>query len=69
MSETETKKTLSTEEKILVGRVTAAELFDVSVRTIDNLIHDKVLRPRRIRGRCLFLRSELEALARGNRLR
>jgi excisionase family DNA binding protein len=52
-------------DRILVGRRDAALLLSVSPRTIDNLIRAKRIRPRRIGARVLFLRTELEAFARG----
>lgn len=51
-------------DQILVGRVDAAFLLGVSPRTIDNLSYRGQLHPRRIGGRVLFLRTELEAYAR-----
>jgi hypothetical protein len=59
----ELKSKTPLEEKILVGRHDAAGLLSVSVRTIDNLVAEKLLHARHIRGRVLFLRSELQALA------
>ena len=50
-------------DKILVGRKGAAELLDVSRRTIDNLVLAGALQPKRIGNRVLFLRADIEKLA------
>jgi excisionase family DNA binding protein len=59
-----TKSTPAPEETILVGRPGAAHLLSVSVRTVDNLVQQKILKARRVRGRVLFLRADLERFAR-----
>ena len=50
--------------RILIGRLDAAELLSVSVRTIDHLVSAGKLRPKRCGSRVLFARSELETFAR-----
>ena len=54
------------EAPILVDRKTAARLLSVSLRTVDNLIACKRLRPRRIGRRILFERQALVLFAKGD---
>lgn len=54
--------------KILMSKREAAEMLSVSVRTIDNLIRARELRPRRVGRRVLFPRTELERFSRGDHL-
>lgn len=54
------------EAPILVDRKTAARLLSVSVRTVDNLIACKQLRPRRVGRRILFERQALVLFAKGD---
>ena len=53
-------------EKILISKDAAAAMLSVSLRTIDNLVRAKELRPRRIGRRLLFTRTELERFSRGD---
>ncbi len=53
-------------EKILISKDAAAAMLSVSLRTIDNLVRAKELRPRRIGRRLLFTRTELQRFSRGD---
>lgn len=53
-------------EKLLISKDDAAAMLSVSLRTIDNLVRAKELRPRRIGRRLLFTRTELERFSRGD---
>jgi len=58
-----------TKQALLVSRKDAAILLGICLSKVDHLVHGKILRPRRIGKRVLFVRSELESLVTGNRLR
>ncbi len=53
-------------EKILISKDAAAAMLSVSLRTIDNLVRAKELRPRKLGRRVLFERRELERFARSD---
>ena len=53
-------------EKLLITKHDAAAMLSVSLRTVDNLIRAKELRPRRLGKRVLFERRELERFARSD---
>jgi hypothetical protein len=53
------RATLSTDEKLLVGRVEAAEMLSISCRALDYLVANKQLLIRRIGSRVLIPVSEL----------
>ena len=60
-------KTNHTVLRISYTRDEAAEALGVSVRTIDNLIADRTIRTRRLRGRVMIPSDSLHALLRSDR--
>jgi hypothetical protein len=59
---------IDVKNKIVVSRKLAAELLDCSLRTIDYLTASKQLRARRIKGKVVFLVSELESKVKNDQL-
>lgn len=55
-------------EKILYSRREAAQLLSISVRTLDRLIGNKALRPRRVGRRVMLSHVELIKLSRKDTL-
>jgi hypothetical protein len=47
-------------EKLLVSRREAAAQLSISLRTLDKLVMEKMLTPRKVRARVLFEVRELE---------
>jgi len=52
------------DSKLLLDKKTAAAALSVSVRTVENLIRNKLLLARHVGRRCLIPRAALEAFAR-----
>jgi excisionase family DNA binding protein len=57
---------ISSEEKLLVGRVEAAEMLSISARALDYLVANKQLTSRRIGTRVLIPTSELRRFSRSD---
>lgn len=57
---------ISSEEKLLVGRVEAAEMLSISARALDYLVANKQLTTRRIGTRVLIPTSELRRFSRSD---
>ena len=60
------RATLSTDEKLLVGRVEAAGMLSISCRALDYLVANKELTARRIGTRVLIAVSDLRRFSRGD---
>jgi hypothetical protein len=58
--------TLAPEEKILVGRVEAAEMLSISCRALDYLVASKQLSVRRIGTRVLMSVTDLKRFSRSD---
>jgi excisionase family DNA binding protein len=56
---------VSIEHKFLLSRDEAAQCLDICTKTLDKLVVTGELRARRIGGRILFSRSELQRFAEG----
>ncbi len=57
---------ISSEEKLLVGRLEAAELLSISARALDYLVANKQLATRRIGTRVLIPVAELRRFSKGD---
>ena len=58
--------TIAPEEKLLVGRLEAAEMLSISARALDYLVANKQLATRRIGTRVLIPVSELRRFSKGD---
>ncbi len=59
-------RSVSAEEKLLVGRAEAASMLSISCRALDYLVANKQLLTRRIGARVLIPTSELRRFSRGD---
>jgi len=57
---------ISSEEKLLVGRLEAAEMLSISARALDYLVANKQLATRRIGTRVLIPVAELRRFSKGD---
>ena len=60
------RASMSTEERLLVGRREAAQMLSISQRSLDYLVANKQLHARRIGSRVLISVSELQRYARAD---
>jgi excisionase family DNA binding protein len=58
-----TSAAVSIEHKFLLSRDEAAQCLDICTKTLDKLVATGEIRARRIGGRILFSRSELQRFA------
>jgi hypothetical protein len=58
------RASISADDKLLVGRVEAAEMLSISARALDYLVANKQLTTRRIGARVLIPTSELRKFSR-----
>lgn len=54
---------MTSNEKVLYSRAEACELLSISAGTLDRLVRDEKIHPRRVGDRPLFTRKELERFA------
>ena len=57
---------IASEEKLLVGRIEAAEMLSISARALDYLVANKQLATRRIGTRVLIPVAELRRFSKGD---